>query len=1093
MPHAVPPRPRASRPFAVGAALLVLVLLLGALAAGRYAAAERWVEHSLNVQRQLDGWTTSLVELQSSTRGFIASGRPELLGDREALLAAERTHFAKLRELLSDNGAQAETLERAHREAEAALAYFSAQVARVGAGQRADAMERVARGEGRELMDRFRSSVRAMEQSEQRLLDERRQAEASGARDTLIGALVVAALAAALLAFAWRRELRHDAVVTEMARSARARLRVLSELASALAATRTVAQVAEVVVDYGLRAAGGDTCTLYALDQASEQLELLAHHGVDAKIIEKIRIIGPERGNPDTYRAMRELRSVWAESRADYAAIYPKLEAEKVEGRRAQAFWSMPLVAEGQPLGMLGVGFFEPRKFSADERAFVDTLSLQCAQALLRAVRTEAEEEGRRWFATTLRSIGDAVIATDEQGKIQFLNPVAERLTGYSEAEALGKHLDDVFHIIAEHSRAVVESPVAKVLREGKIVGLANHTLLLPRKGPEVPIDDSGAPIRNEAGDIVGVVLVFRDVSFEKRHEARNAFLVKAGEVLIGSLDYEATLAAVARLAVPHLADWCAVNLVDGPGRIKQVAVAHVDPAKVAFAEELGRRYPPTADSGEARVIATGKSELYRDIPDGMLEALARDAEHLRIARELELKSAMVVPLRAREGILGSMTFVYAGAERRYSEQDLEFVEELARRAAMAIENAVALKVAQEARDRERWLREEAERTNRLKDDFLATASHELRTPLNAILGWTLTLRRNVTDPDATRALAIVERNARAQAKLIEDVLDVSRIVSGKLVLTLRSTTMSASARAAIETITPAAEAKGIVVDTEFEVEPALITADPDRLQQVIWNLLSNSVKFTPKGGRVSLRTYREGSEVCVNVQDTGEGIRAELLTAIFEPFQQADSSTTRRHGGLGLGLAIVRQLVEAHGGSVHAKSDGQGKGASFVVRLPVRAVAPVAGEQRITPTSADLTARPPTPVRLDNLRVLVVDDEHDARQLIHEILRQHGAEVTMVSSAAEARQVMANSAPLAPHAIVSDVGMANEDGYSFISKLRAEGSRIPAVALTAYASPQDARRALDAGFQRHITKPVEPHLLVRVIAGLAEPAQSRD
>ncbi len=1084
MPHAVPARPGTSRPFVVGAVMLLLVFVLGGLAAARYAAAEQWVERSLKVQQQLDGWTTAIVELQSATRGFVAGGRAEVLGDRAALQATERARVARLRELLADSRSQRDGFERASRDAEALLSYFAAQIARVEAGQQAQALERVGRGEGRELMARFRNSVRQMEREEQRLLEERRRAEASGARDTLIGALVVAAFAAALLGFAWRRELRHDAVVTDMARSARARLRLLSELASALAGTRTVAQVADVIVEYGLRAAGGDTCTLYGLDQASEQLELLAHHGVDARIIEKIRIIGPNSGNPDSFAAMRERRSVWAESRADYAAIYPKLAAEKVEGPRAQAFWSMPLVAEGQALGMLGVGFFEPRKFSVDDRAFVDTLCLQCAQALLRALRTEAEEDGRRWFATTLRSIGDAVIATDEHGKIQFLNPIAERLTGYTQAEALGQHLDAVFHIISEHSRAVVESPVAKVLREGKVVGLANHTVLLPRKGPEIPIDDSGAPIRNEAGDIVGVVLVFRDVSFEKRHEARNAFLVKAGEVLIGSLDYEATLAAVARLAVPHLADWCAVNLVDGPGgRIKQVAVTHVDPSRVAYAEELGRRYPPTADSGEARVIRTGKSELYPEIPDDMLQALAQDAEHLRIARELELKSAMVVPLRARQGILGAMTFIYAGAERRYSEQDLEFVEELARRAAMAIESAIALKAAQEARDRERWLREEAERTNRLKDDFLATASHELRTPLNAILGWTLTLRRNVTEPDAARALAIVERNARAQAKLIEDVLDVSRIVSGKLVLTLRSTTMSAAARAAMETVMPAAEAKGIVLISELESEPAMITADPDRLQQVIWNLLSNSVKFTPKGGRVTLRTYREGSEACVMVEDSGEGIRAELLTAIFEPFRQADSSTTRRHGGLGLGLAIVKQLVEAHGGSVWAASEGQGKGASFVVRLPVRAVAPVAGEQRLTPTNADLRASATTPIRLDKLHVLVVDDEHDARQLIQEILRQHGAEVTMVSSAAEARQAMAK---LAPHAIVSDVGMADEDGYSFISRLRADGSRTPAVALTAYASPQDAQRALDAGFQRHITKPVEPVLLVRVIAGLA-------
>ena len=1067
-----------------------MVLGLGGLATSRYLTAARWVEHSLNVQGRLDDWTAVIVELQSSTRAYVASGNPEVLRGHEALVLAERAHVAKLRDLVSDNPSQRVGVTRADGRAQVALGYFEQQIHRVAAGQSVEAVARVWRGEGRELVDRFREAARSVRAEEERLLEQQRQSAATSARAALFGAVVLAASAVALLGFAWRRELGHDAVVTDMARSARGRLRLLSDLASALAATRTVAQVADIVVEHGLRAAGGDTCTLYALTPESDALELLAQHGVAPHLVDKLRVSSEREGNPETYRAMREGRSVWAESMADYAALYPTLAAAKVEGPRAHAFWSVPLIAEGQGLGLLGVGFFAPRKFTPDERAFVDTLAHQCAQALLRAKRTEAEEEARRWFSTTLRSIGDAVIATDEHGKIQFLNAVAERLTGYNEADALGQPLEAVFHIISEHSRAVVESPVTKVLREGKIVGLANHTVLLPRKGPELPIADSGAPIRNEAGEIVGVVLVFRDVSFEKRHEARNAFLVKAGEALVASLDYEKTLATVARLTVPHLADWCAVNLVDGvSGRIKQVAVAHVDPEKARYAEELGRRYPPDADSPEARVIRTGASELYPEISDDVLERLADDSDQSRIVRELDLKSAIMVPLRGREGILGSMTFVYAGADRRYTSDDQVFVEELARRAAMAIENAISLKAAHEARDRERWLRGEAERASRLKDDFLATASHELRTPLNAILGWTLTLRRSVNDPETDRALGIVERNARAQAKLIEDVLDVSRIVSGKLVLNVRTTTVSAAARAAIETVTPAADAKGIALVAELEADPALITADPDRLQQVIWNLLSNSVKFTAKGGRVSLRTYREASEVCVMVQDTGEGIRAELLTAIFEPFQQADSSTTRRHGGLGLGLAIVKQLVEAHGGSVHAKSDGPGQGSSFVVRLPVRAVASGIQEGReATAAALELKGAETTPTRLDRLRVLVVDDERDARQLIHEILRQHGAEVTMVGSAAEARQAIAKAAP---HAIVSDVGMAEEDGYSFIRKLRAEGSRTPAVALTAYASLEDARRALDAGFQRHITKPVEPLLLVRVLASLAPAPES--
>ncbi|HYQ14315.1 MAG TPA: GAF domain-containing protein, partial [Polyangiaceae bacterium] len=924
MPSAVPARPLASRPFLGGALALLLALGLCALAAASYASAASWVSHTLEVQNKVDDWTSTLLEIQNDSRAYVASGNPAFVVEQSRRFSAERTKLGELRQLVSDNPVQAAAVDAAGRDAEAALQYFQNQLALVSAGEQARALTMLNRGDGRQLVRAFLASAAKVRQSEERNLAERRRQVARRAWATLFGAAGVALLAFGLLRFAWRRELTHEARLSELARAARQRLRHLSELASALTATRSVLEVAEVIVEQGLQAAAGDTCTVYRLDGSGRKLELLSHRGVASDLIDKVRVISDVEGNPETFLAMKENRSVWAESEADYAAIYPRLANVKVSGQRAKAFWSVPLIAEGRSLGLLGVGFYAPRTFSADERAFVDTLAQQCAQALLRALRREAEEESREWLSTTLRSIGDAVIATDERGLVRFINPIAERLTGWTEQEALGQPLDAVFHIISERTRAVVESPVAKVLREGKVVGLANHTVLLPKTGPEVPIDDSGAPIRNEAGAVVGVVLVFRDVSEEKRQENQNEFLAMAGEALVSSLDYQATLANVARFAVPRLADWVAVDLLDpATGRIEQVAVAHADPAKVRYAEELGKRYPPPQDrpNGVPQVIRSGKSELYTEVPQELLDASARDAEHLRIIRELQLRSAMVVPLRSRGRSFGALTFIYAGSDRRYSAEDLAFAEDLARRAAMAIENSLALKEAAESRDRERWLREEAERTNRLKDDFLATASHELRTPLNAILGFTLTLRRGKVDVETDRALSIIERNARAQAKLIEDVLDVSRIVSGKLSLHLGPTSLAAAARAAIETITPAAEAKGISLVTEIGPEPLTITADADRLQQIIWNLLSNSVKFTPKDGHVLLRLQREGSDVCVQVKDNGEGIRRELLTAIFEPFQQADSSTTRRHGGLGLGLSIVKQLVVAHGGSVEAES----------------------------------------------------------------------------------------------------------------------------------------------------------------------------
>ncbi len=398
----------------------------------------------------------------------------------------------------------------------------------------------------------------------------------------------------------------------------------------------------------------------------------------------------------------------------------------------------------------------------------------------------------------------------------------------------------------------------------------------------------------------------------------------------------------------------------------------------------------------------------------------------------------------------------------------------------MAIENAVAMKEAQEARAREHLLRDAAEVANRAKDEFLATVSHELRTPLNSILGWTQILRRKKPPEELDRPLSIIERSTRAQVKLIEDILDVSRIISGKLVLNVGPTNVGDVVAAAAETVTPAADAKGIRISMAIEDPSMLVTADADRLQQIVWNLLTNAVKFTPVGGHVSVATKREGTSMVISVIDDGEGIRSEALAAIFEPFRQVDASTTRRHGGLGLGLAIVKQLVVAHGGTVEATSEGQGKGTAFVVRIPVR---PTTTALRPSSSSPPVAAELP---RLDGLRVLVIDDEEDALQLVSAVLEGQGAEVRSVASAAEALGAIADSRP---DVVVSDIGMPDVDGYSLIRQVRAlppaRGGHTPAVALTAYAGEGDAQRAFEAGFQMHVTKPIEPAQLAMVVAKL--------
>jgi PAS domain S-box-containing protein len=389
---------------------------------------------------------------------------------------------------------------------------------------------------------------------------------------------------------------------------------------------------------------------------------------------------------------------------------------------------------------------------------------------------------------------------------------------------------------------------------------------------------------------------------------------------------------------------------------------------------------------------------------------------------------------------------------------------------------------------REQAARAEAEAANRMKDEFLATLSHELRTPLNAMIGWTQLLRtRKFNEATAARALETIDRNTKSLAQLIEDVLDVSRIITGKLRLNFHPVELVPVIEAALDTVRPAAEAKDIQIESRLDPSAGLVLGDPNRLQQVVWNLLSNAVKFTPKSGRVLVRLELIHSRVQISVSDTGQGISPEFLPYVFDRFRQADSSSTRSHGGLGLGLAIVRHLVELHGGTVHAHSPGIRQGATFFVNLPLMAVAHRASapEQIQPPVKNEvLTSSLPS---LDGLRVLVVDDEADARELLIAALGQYGAEVTAVAAVAEAIEALQR---LQPNVLVSDIGMPGEDGYALIRQVRAlaaeQGGQIPVVALTAYARAEDRTQAILAGFQLHVPKPVNPAELAAVIANLA-------
>jgi PAS domain S-box-containing protein len=665
----------------------------------------------------------------------------------------------------------------------------------------------------------------------------------------------------------------------------------------------------------------------------------------------------------------------------------------------------------------------------------------------------------REWFRVTLRSIGDAVIACDREGLVTFINPVAEQLTGWPAAEALGEPLANVFRILNENTRVPVENPADKVLREGVVIGLANHTALIARNGVERPIADSAAPIHDEDGSIQGVILVFHDVTKERRD---------ADAVAEQREWFETTLESIGD----------AVIATDVRGRIvfmnpvaEYLTGWRLDQAEGRACEEVFRIANETTRS-------TVESPVGRVLREGNVVGLANHTVLIAsngIERPIDDSGS---PIRSRDGRIVGVVLVFRDvSEKRAVDQEKQ---------ASALQRERLL-------ESERYARSDAERANRLKDEFVATVSHELRTPLNAIVGWVHVLQHGPADPTTlARALDVIERNARVQRQLISDLLDISSILSGKIRLEVQIVELEPILEAALETVRPSAEAKRIVLERHIEPLPRVM-GDPGRLQQVVWNLLSNAVKFTPEGGRVTLVARRVDSQAEIAVTDTGIGIRGEFLGHVFERFRQGDSSMTRRFGGLGLGLSIVKQLVELHGGSVAAESDGEDRGSTFRVRLPIgelREVGPRPGsggdpcEQM-----AEIAME-----RLKLLRVLVVEDQPDTRELVLRLLEECGAVASTASTGSEALTALSGGQF---DLLISDIGLPGMDGYALIRAVRDSAeprvARIPAIALTAFAQPDDRTRAMRAGYQAYLVKPMDPAELIATVASLADLIERRE
>jgi len=680
-------------------------------------------------------------------------------------------------------------------------------------------------------------------------------------------------------------------------------------------------------------------------------------------------------------------------------------------------------------------------------------------------------------LAAIVQSSDDAIVSKDLNSIVTSWNPAAERMFGYTAEEMIGHSI----RAIIPEDRQYEEDEVIARIRAGAAV---DHfeTVRKHKNGALIDISLSISPVRDESGVIVGASKTARDITerlrareMEERNRRQAVFLSRLTGSFATSLEPREILGSLAELSVPYFADWCSVDLLQDNGQIERLADAHVDPRKSDLLKQLRKNYgnsqPPLSP---AFVIRTSEPAVVLEVTDRFLaEAAAGDPDRLRILRSLDLLSYLCIPLRIQGRMIGAVTMARADSGRRFDEEDLRVAEDAASRTALAVDNARAYEQLQAA--------------NQLKDEFLATLSHELRTPLNAILGYSRMLRSGIMKEERRdQALETLERNATTLTQMVEDVLDVSRIAAGKIRLHIQLVELSTVLRDALATITPAADAKGVRLEAILEPHVGPVSGDPDRLQQVIWNLLSNAVKFTPRGGRVQMRLQRVNSHIEVTVSDTGIGIREDFLPHLFERFRQGDSTTTREHGGLGLGLAIARRIVELHGGRIQAFSPGEEQGSTFRVELPIMIVHTEVDSERVHPRAGGRRAVPIEFETLPDISVLAVDDDPDALGLVREILENAGARVRTETSARSALESIERDVP---DVLVSDLGMPGMDGFDLIQRIRhmeGRAKELPAAALTAYARSEDRAKALRLGFEMHLAKPVDPSELIAAVASLA-------
>jgi PAS domain S-box-containing protein len=1115
--------------------VLILARVIGAVNLRDVYDTSGAVAHTNATKAALQQLLATLIDAETGERGFILLGEPTYLEPYDRAIRAIPSDLSQVRALTADNGEQQADLDQLSRLTEVRLEELAMGIqARRESGL--TAAQAVVATTGKRTMDEMRAIVSRMEGREDTLLAARSAQAARSYRIALLIAYLTSGVAllvvAALLASTWRAgkervfalETAERLQVTlasigdgMIAMDPNGRVSYLNKVAESLtgwkqveASGRNVEEVFRIVneetrqpvenpallamrdgrivgmnnhtllitrsgVEIPIDDSGAPMKTpqgavfgavlifrdITERRRAETEREILAKQtrmldsGFDAIIVRDSgdRVISWNRVAEQLYgwsadeasgRVTHELfNTIFPKPRDEIARDLHRdnrWEGELIRTRKdgssvtVLSHWILDRDAQGQPRSVLEINI----DISAHKRA------------------EEALREQREWFRVTLSSIGDAVIATDTKGVVTLLNPVAESLTGWKQQDAAGQPLERVFRIVNERTRREVENPALRAIREGAILGLSNHTVLIARNGTETPIDDAGSPIRDADGKTVGAVLIFRDVMVRRRADRMQAELFER-ERLARQSEREARETAEAAELRLKLA-------LDG-GRLGTWEYS-IAAGKVLCSPgfEQIHGYQPGTFPGTFEAF---RDEIHPEDRDRVIiairEAIDQQRDH-HIEYRIVRKDGSVRWLEGR----GCLFLDNQQSPDRMIGVCVDVTE---RRQAAEADNQARLA---------------AEEANRTKDEFLAMLSHELRNPLSSILGWTSVLKSGQMPLErATQALEVIERNARLEAQLVESLLDLSRIAAGKLQLDSERIELAALLRSVVDSQRPAADAKGIDLQISTETE-VVISGDSARLQQIFSNLLTNALKFTPRGGHVQVRLSCVASNAQIQVADDGGGIDSDLLPHIFDRFRQGESTKGRSHGGLGLGLAIVRELVQAHGGSVLAESPGRGRGSTFTVTMPIPAVIPAhieaAGSRLLHTRDASISG----------LRVLVVDDDVDARELIGLTLESRGVRVHLVTSAGEALESISHDKP---DVMIADIGMPQQDGYALIQTVRAlerehSHTRLPAIALTAYASTTDRDQALTAGYDLHLAKPVGPADLTQALAAFRRTKQ---